>query len=189
MSIAQSLYEAQDICLAPIDPDKDAEIEARWSHDAAYLRMLDSAPVVPQPAAVLKKKYEAIEKQMDENKNLYYFTIRARSDDRLLGFARLDDIEWNNGNGWIKIGLGEAEERRKGYGSQALDLLLRFAFRELNLYRLSASMPEYNQAALGLFGKAGFVEEVRCRQALQRDSRRWDLLLLGLLRQEWEVGR
>jgi RimJ/RimL family protein N-acetyltransferase len=65
-------------------------------------------------------------------------------------------------------------------------LLLRFGFGELNLFRLSAGIQEYNQAALRLFQSAGFVEEVRRRQALFRFGRRWDHLFFGLLNEEWQ---
>jgi RimJ/RimL family protein N-acetyltransferase len=47
-------------------------------------------------------------------------------------------------------------------------------------------VPEYNEGALRLFQKFGFMEEVRRRQALDRDGRRWDLLIFGQLRTEWE---
>jgi RimJ/RimL family protein N-acetyltransferase len=56
----------------------------------------------------------------------------------------------------------------------------------LNLFRVSARVPEYNKAAIALFRKFGFVEEVRRRQALDRDGRRWDLLVFGLLKDEWQ---
>ena len=65
-------------------------------------------------------------------------------------------------------------------------MLLRFAFAELNLFRLSVYVPEYNVAALALLKKFGFVEEVRRRQALERDGRRWDMLVFGLLKDEWQ---
>ncbi len=69
-------------------------------------------------------------------------------------------------------------------------MLIRYAFRELNLHRLTAIIPVYNAAALGLFSKHGFVEEVRRRKALHRDGKRWDLLHLGLLAGEWkEAGK
>lgn len=64
-------------------------------------------------------------------------------------------------------------------------LLLRYAFAELNLYRLTALVPEYNQGAMQLFQKFGFVEEVRRRKALNRDGELWDLLAFGLLNSEW----
>ncbi|HWQ84069.1 MAG TPA: GNAT family protein, partial [Anaerolineales bacterium] len=70
---------------------------------------------------------------------------------------------------------------------EVLKLILRYAFMELNLFRLAAVIPEYNTAALSLFQKAGFLEEVRRREALNRYRRRWDLINLGILRSEWQA--
>ena len=123
---------------------------------------------------------------MEESKNMFYFTMRMRSDDRLIGFAKLHWIEWSNGSGRLELGIGDEKDRRQGYGTEALEMLLRYAFAELNLFRLAADVQEYNPAALGLFNKCGFVEEVRRRQALNRYGRRWDLIQMGILRREWE---
>ncbi|HJS20502.1 MAG TPA: GNAT family protein [Anaerolineales bacterium] len=183
--IQTQLFEGQDIRFGPIDHEKDAEIEARWTHDSDFMRMMDIAPARPLSAAMVRKQYEKLEKQMDEDKNQYYFAIRAKEDDRLIGKAVIQWIEWSNGHGFIRLGIGAAEERGKGYGAQALRMLLRFAFAELNLFRLSAIVPEYNTAAINLLKKFGFSEEVRRRQSVERDGRRWDLLVFGLLNEEW----
>ena len=183
--IQTQLFEGQDIRFGPIDHEKDPEVEARWTHDSDFLRMMDVAAARPLSAAMIKKQYEKLEKQMEEDKNFYYFAIRAREDDRLIGRAIIQWIEWSNGNGFLRLGIGAAEDRGKGYGTQALRMLLRFAFAELNLYRLSAWVPEYNEIALHFFHKHGFIEEVRRREALNRDGRRWDLMCLGLLSEEW----
>jgi RimJ/RimL family protein N-acetyltransferase len=111
--------------------------------------------------------------------------IRAQVDDRLIGKAQLDRLEWANGVCRVRLGIGSVEDRRKGYGSQALRLLLRFAFAELNLFRVSADVAEYNEGAIALMKKFGFTEEVRRRQSLERNGRRWDLLVFGLLKDEW----
>lgn len=185
MSIGKSLFEGKLVQLAPINHENDPPIESRWTHDPYYLRMLDPALARPLSIEQVKKKYEKLEKEIEEEKNLFYFTIRAKVDDRLLGSARIYWIEWNNGNGWVQLGIGDAGDRDKGYGSEVLQMLSRYAFSELNLFRLSACVPEYNLVALRLAAKAGFVEEVRRREALQRDGRRWDLLHLGLLKEEW----
>ena len=185
--IQAQLFEGRDIRFGPIDHEKDPEIESKWTHDSDFMRMMDIKPARPVSAALLKKQYEKIEKQIDERKNFYYFTIRNLTDDRLMGKAIIQWIEWNNGNGWIELGIGSADDRRKGYGTQALSMLLVFAFSELNLFRLSARVPEYNVAAIALLEKAGFVEEVRRRKALERDGRRWDYLAYGLLNSEWQT--
>ncbi len=181
------LFEARDIRFGPIDHEAHPEIESRWTHDAEFLRLMELKPARPLSPAMVKKQYESIEKKMDEEKNLFYFTIRSRTDDRLVGKAMLEWISWSNGNAWIVLGIGSPQDRRKGYGSQALEMLLRYAFDELNLFRVSAAIPEYNEAALGLFRKFEFMEETRRRQALYRDDRRWDLMCYGLLRSEWDA--
>jgi len=184
--IQTQLFEGKDICLGPIDYEKDPEIESKWTHDSDFMRMYETDPARPMSAAMVKKAYEKLEKQMEEDKNMFYFAIRAREDDRLIGKALVQYIEWSNGNGWIRLGIGSKDDLRKGYGSQALRMLLRFVFAELNLYRITVAAPEYNEAAVALFKKFGFVEEIRRRQALDRDGKRWDMLIFGLLKEEWQ---
>ena len=186
IDIQTQLYEGRDIRFGPIDYEKDPEIESKWTHDSAFMRMYEINPARPLSAAIIKKQYEKLEKQVEEDKNLYHFMIRAMEDDRLIGTAAIQWIEWTNGNAWLHLGIGSAQDQRKGFGSQALGMLMRFAFAELNLFRLSARIPEYNQAAIALFSKFGFAEEVRRRQALDRDGRRWDLIVFGLLNSEWQ---
>ncbi len=185
MDIKDSLFEAEHICLAPIQPENDAVIEALWAQDSRYLRLLDREPARPSSSEMIKKQYEAIERSVEEDGNLYYFTIRLRRDDRLIGFAKIFWIQWTMGRASVQLGIGDPEQRGKGYGREALNLLVRFAFAELNQLHLSAAIPEYNPVALRLFQGAGFAEEACQRQALNRDGRRWDLLIYGLLKDEW----
>lgn len=186
MQLDTPLFLARQICLGPIDHDRDAEIEALWRQDAGFLRMIDLKPAIPRMVSQIKKEYEAIEKRMEEKRDLFYFTIRLRADDRLLGFAEITRIDWSNGNGILKLGIGSPDDRQRGYGTEALALLLRYAFAELNLNRLSAVIPEYNLAGMRLFTKLGFVEEVRRRLAVHRGLQRWDLIHMGLLSEEWK---
>jgi RimJ/RimL family protein N-acetyltransferase len=186
--IQTQLFESHEICLGPLDHEKDPAIESKWTHDSEFMRLMDTNPARPMSAAMIKKQYEKLEKQMEEDKNLYHFMIRAREDDRLIGKAALIRIEWTNGNCFLQIGIGAAEDRRKGYGTQAMQLLLRFAFAELNLFRVTAAVPEYNEGAIALMRKLGFTEEACRRSALERDGRRWDLYVFGLLREEWQAS-
>lgn len=184
--IQTQLFESQDILLGPIDHEKDPEVESKWTHDSEFMRLMETNPARPLSPSMVKKQYEKLEKQIEEDKNLYHFMIRARADDRLIGKAALQRIEWTNGNCFLQIGIGSADDRRKGYGTQAIQMLLRFAFAELNLFRVTAAVPEYNEGALALLRKFGFTQEVCRRSALERDGRRWDLYVFGLLREEWQ---
>jgi RimJ/RimL family protein N-acetyltransferase len=186
MNISDSLFDGKLVRLTPIDHDKDAEVEARWTQDPAFMRMMYTEPMRPLSVFQVKKQYEKLEKKIDERNDLFHFRIRAKADERLLGFCDLHWIAWPTGSAHLQLGIGDPQDWRKGYGSEALRMLLHYAFAEINLYRLTALVPEYNEAALALFSKAGFREEVRRRQALKRDGRRWDALGLGLLVDEWK---
>jgi RimJ/RimL family protein N-acetyltransferase len=192
MSLQTSLFQGQSIYLAGIDQEKDAEIESRWTHQPSYIRMLSIEPLHPMPPSAIKKHYEEIEKEIDQKRNQFYFTIHKKDPSegekgRLLGFVHIFWIEWPNGVGGLRVGIGDPQEWHKGYGGEALDLALRYCFDEINLFHLEACIPEYNLAARRLFEKAGFSEEIRQREYLERDGQRWDLLHLGLLSEEWEL--
>lgn len=185
MSISTQLYQGEFVHLGAIDYEKDPVIESGWTHNSNYLHTLGPQIAKPLSPAQVKKRYEAIEKEVDESKNLFYFTIRDKQENHLLGYARLFWIEWTNATGGIQIAIGNPEERNQPYAREALQLVLRYAFQELNLYRLSAYGLEDDPAGIQLLRTAGFVEEIRRRKALQRHGNTYDLLLLGLLRGEW----
>jgi RimJ/RimL family protein N-acetyltransferase len=185
MSIDKQLFEGKLVNLRPIDHENDPQVESRWTHDLILMRALSRRIAMPQSVAQIKKKYEAIEKKVDEAKNIFHFTIRDKQDNRYLGFVRIEGIEWTHGIGSLELAIGDESERNKGYGGDALQLMLSFAFNELNLYRLSAVVGEDNQPALRFFKRFGFVEEVHRRKAMLRDGQTWDVVHLGILRDEW----
>ncbi|HCR71856.1 MAG TPA: GNAT family N-acetyltransferase [Anaerolineae bacterium] len=185
LAIQTQLFEANDVRFGPIDHETHPEVESKWTHDAEFMRLMELKPIRPLSPAMVKKQYEAIEKEMEEDKNLYYFTIQTKEENKFIGKALIEWIDWTNGNGFLRLGIGASEFRRLGLGSQALSMLLRFAFDELNLYRVTAVVPAYNEGAIKLFQKFGFMEEVRRRKAIHRDNEFWDLVSFGLLNAEW----
>ncbi len=183
----KSLFKHEHVCLGPYEHDKDSVVEAVWSHDPAFQRAFGDDFAYPRTAAQIKKRVEEMEKEADETRSLFLFAVRARTDDRLIGFARLNRLEWPHGSANLSLGLGDPLDRGRGYGTEVLDLVLQYAYKELSLFRLSVLVPEYNVGALRFFERAGFVEEVRRRAALNRGGRRWDMLHLGLLLAEGRI--
>lgn len=186
MDIATSLYTGKLIRLTRIEMDKDAETLAEWSKDATLARMLDETPARPLATEQVKKQLEKIEKEVDEEKNLFHFHIRSVGEEKLVGWGKIYWILWPSQIGFFQMAIGPSEQR-KGYGADALQLFLRLAFDELNLHRLSVILPEYNLQGTEFLKKFGFSEEVRRREVIFRDGRRWDSLHFGLLRSEWSV--
>jgi RimJ/RimL family protein N-acetyltransferase len=185
MDNTSSLYEGRLVRLGPLDHEKDPPVVAGWTRDPLLRSMLGEV-ARPLSTEAVRRMLEKVEKQMEEAKNLFHFTLRARDDNRLVGLARIFWIDFHNGTGVLNLGIGEASDRRHGYGADALTLLLHFAFNDLNLHRLSAWTSADNIPFLQMLGKAGFEEEARRREASFHDGSYWDVVHLGLLRTKWE---
>ena len=89
-------------------------------------------------------------------------------------------------NPLIGIGLGAREYWGQGYGTDAMQTLLRYAFTEMNLRRLTLLVFDYNPRAIRSYEKCGFVKEGTVRGVLQREGQRWDWHYMGILKEEWE---
>ncbi|MDX9993470.1 MAG: GNAT family protein [Anaerolineales bacterium] len=187
MDITTSLYTGKLIRLTQIEYTRDPETLAEWSQEAGLMRMLDEPPARPLASEQIKKRLEKIEKDMDDKNDLFYFHIRPLDEECLVGWGKIYWIVWPSQIANIELAIGPSQENQ-GYGSDAFRLLLRLAFDELNLNRLTVRLPEYNLRGIDFVKKFGFREEVRRREVIFRDGRRWDSLHLGLLRAEWSVN-
>jgi len=110
--------------------------------------------------------------------------VRTLAEDKLIGFFGLW-LDLVNNEAWIGIGIGEREFWGKGYGTDMMKLALQYAFTELNVYRVSLGLFEYNPRALRSYEKAGFRLEGRTRGDVLRGGTRGDSLWMGILREEW----
>jgi RimJ/RimL family protein N-acetyltransferase len=124
-------------------------------------------------------------KQGQEQVYLGVFTAEGE----LLGDVQLANIDWRHRTASAGLSIARSVQRRQGYGLDAALTLLRYAFEELDLCRITARIAEYNTGAMRVLEKAGFTQEGRERNALYCGGRRWDMLLYGLLREEFEQPR
>ena len=178
------IYRGKLVRLTAEDPEILAQAMLRWNRDSEYVRLLDFEPA---RMASVKKIKEWLEKDMEKDKpEEYFFQIRTLEGDVLIGFVGLFGEFWNHADAWVGIGLGEREYWGKGYGTDTMRVILRYAFTELNLWRVTLGTFEYNPRAIRSYEKAGFTLEGRCRKNLLRDGRHWDTLFMGILREEWE---
>jgi RimJ/RimL family protein N-acetyltransferase len=177
----ENLLQGALVRLTHEEPETIARIESGWGVNSAYLRLLDWDPARRFSAKTIQGW---IEKQY-ENPDNFSFTIRLLDDGRIIGGIGLDGINWTQGEAFVGIGLGEREDWGKGYGTDAMRVILRYAFTELNLRRVSLDVFEYNARGVRSYEKAGFVAEGRVRGMILREGRRWDVIYMGILREEW----
>lgn len=99
----------------------------------------------------------------------------------------LTAINYRNRSTECIIEIGVKEMQGKGVGTAALSLLLDFAFNELNLHRVSLKVLSFNERAIRLYEKLGFVREGAVRQDFYRAGAWHDIILMGMLKDEYQA--
>jgi RimJ/RimL family protein N-acetyltransferase len=98
-------------------------------------------------------------------------------------------VDWKNRVGNLGITIGDKGYWGKGYGTEALQLLIRYGFNTLNLHRLNLDVYAFNERAQKCYRKVGFREEGKRREAIYINGAYHDLLTLGLLVDEWKSSQ
>ena len=178
------LFKGDKVELTALTAD-DIPTISRWYQDSVFMRLYDALPAYPRGEAKWRKKFED---RLNED-GTYIFGIRTLEDNALVGWLEIDGILWAHRVCWISIGIGDEAERGKGYGDESMRLALNFIFNELNLHRVQLTVFGYNARAIKLYERLGFVQEGRFREFLERDGVRYDMLLFGLLRDEWRQAQ
>lgn len=162
--------------------DVQAYWEASQSADALGQRQRDWYEP-PRSLTQLEQEFEAQQEETEDG--IVRLVIEA--DGRAVGDIDLFHIEQRNRNALVGLGIWRLEDRCRGYGSDALRTLMRWAFRHLNLHRLELSVDPENEVALHVYEKLGFVVEGRRREQHFDDGCYHDEIVMGVLRREFEA--
>ena len=122
-----------------------------------------------------------------EDTILFSIVIPNEDDsDELIGNCGIHNIDWRNRSGEVGIVIGEKEYQNKGYGTEAMELILEYAFNTVNLNRIELIVYDFNVRAIKLYKKLGFIEEGRKRQFLWIRGRFCDAIIMSILAKEWK---
>lgn len=114
------------------------------------------------------------------------FAVRLLENDNLLGNVGFNSVDLLNRTATMGIMLGNPNYQRKGYGIEAVKLILDYGFSFLNLRNISLSVFEYNEPAYNLYKKVGFKEVGRLRKALEIMGKTYDVIILDMLKEEFQ---
>lgn len=176
------VFTGKLVRLVSFDFENDPKLFTSWDHDSEFQRLFNSEAALRYNPAQVKKFFE------EEIHSMHVFVIERLEDQRRIGTIDLSGFNWVSGNAWVGIGLGERELWGKGYGTDAMRIILRYAFEELNLRRVTLDVFGVNQRGIASYEKAGFRHEGKIPGALLKAGKRCDLVYMGILRKEWEAG-
>jgi RimJ/RimL family protein N-acetyltransferase len=162
---------------------EDFEARVRLGTDAEIFRMYGGSRDRMHPMTE-----EAARRWVQRLLDLDYAWIIEVGD--LIGHIRLDRVCLIDKRASLAIGIEDRARLGSGLGTEAIGLVLGYAFKVLKLHRLSVRVLDYNARAIRAYRKCGFVVEGREREAAFVDGVWHDDIMMGLLSNEYaEIQR
>ena len=170
--------EGERVALGPLRRDLVA-LYHRWHNDLGVARTLG----VGWPAA-LEAEEAAYERRIASERDAA-FTVYERATLRPVGVCALSEIDHRHGRATFAITIGEVDCRGRGYGTEATRLVLDYAFTALGLENVMLTCFAFNAAGRRAYERAGFRGFGRRRRCSSHGGKRWDLIYMECLADEF----
>jgi len=164
------------IYLSPMSVE-DAEKYTEWFSNA---EMTDGLGQTANVTSVESEK-----EWITKNSSSREFAIVLNESDTLIGNCGFNWINTTARSAEIGIFIGDRENRGKGYGSEAVGLLLEFGFNVLNLHSTGLNLFSFNEEAAACYKKCGFKEAGRRRESYFCNGKYYDTILMDILENEF----
>ena len=157
---------------------EDVEIFTEWMNDFYVTDYTGRS----YQNVTLQEEKQYLE-NMEKGKNT--FAIIDIETDKMIGTVGLHEVDHINRTATLGIFIGNRDYWSKGYGTEAIRLILDFAFNYLNLNNIELALMEFNQRALKCYQKCGFKEIGRRRKCKFINGKYYDSILMDILAEEF----
>jgi len=120
------------------------------------------------------------------NKDTYSFAIETLAESKYIGGCGINKVDWKNSVATVGIFIGDKDYWSKGYGTDAMRVLVSFIFNEMNINKVKLNVYSFNPRAIKSYEKCGFIKEGVLRQEIFRKGQYHDEFVMGLLREEFD---
>lgn len=165
------------------DP-KNYRLYAEWYGDSEIWHLTSWARM-PLGRSAVKRLFEERELSTTDDS----FAIHPNGEKKPIGVISLMNISEANLSADLSVIVGAPDDRSQGYGAEAIEMIVRYAFEDLGLNRVGLSVFEFNASAISTYERLGFEHEGRLRKAVKRADGFHDALLMSVLREEWVPRR
>ncbi|WP_315122174.1 GNAT family protein [uncultured Clostridium sp.] len=132
-----------------------------------------------------KSDIERYLEDISEDRSRIDFLIFSKESNKIVGEVVINDIFRNNRSANIRILVNRKEDFSKGYGSEAMILALDYGFAMLNLHRIELEVFPFNQRAIHVYGKIGFIREGIRRDGCFFNNKYYDMITMSILEEEF----
>lgn len=170
--------EGEKIYLSPANIE-DAEIFTKWLNDFQVTDYIGRSTKIMTVEG--EKKW--LEDSLKDNDVM--LSIIKKEDNQMIGNMTLFEINNINRTATLGIMIGETENMSKGYGTEAIRLMMDFAFNYLNLNNIMLNVMEFNKRAIRAYEKVGFKEFGRRKEASYINGKYHDIIYMEMLKKDF----
>lgn len=159
--------------------NEDVEKFTEWLNDFETTDYIGRSAYI----TTLNGERQYFEENMNKNYNFFIVTLE---DDKLIGTIGLEQYDFINRTATLGIFIGDKDYRSKGYGAEAINLILDYGFNYLNLNNIKLNLMSFNERALKCYQKCGFKEYGRRRECKFINGKYYDSIEMDILASEFE---
>lgn len=167
--------------------EQDFELAVEYMSDPEIAYNADFDAPLPTSVENLKEWLEGVRKRSNRYKG-FNLAIETK-DGKFLGTCGVHHMDRKNKVAQVGIGIGNKEYLGKGYGTEAMKLLLEFLFEEYNVNKVKLGVFAFNERAIKSYQKCGFKTEAIVREVLYRFGNYHDMINMAILREDYYKDR
>lgn len=126
-----------------------------------------------------------IKKIREQNDLTYDFAIEEIDSGKCIGGCSINSVNIKNRNCTIGIMIGDKDYWGKGYGYDALSILIKFIFEECNIEKIKLGVFSFNERARNCYKKLGFKEEGILKKEIYRHGKYYDEIVMAIFKEDY----
>lgn len=174
------MIRGEKVFLRPVKYE-DWQKTINWRNDLEFNSLIMSHPF-PVTEELEREWIKGVLE--DKNDNSVYFAICSKDSEELVGITKLYQINGISRTCYFGIYIGSETNREKGFGKEAMRLVINYAFNSLNLRKMLVEVVEINQTAISLYKKLGFKKEGDLKEQFYSNGKYQDVKIMSFIQKD-----
>jgi RimJ/RimL family protein N-acetyltransferase len=170
------MYYGEKVCLRAYK-EEDISIASKYVNDKELKKFL--VTTIPFPMTYWEEE-EWIKSQKSNNEGNYNFAIEDIETNKYIGGCGIQNVNWLARVATVGIMIGDKDYWGKGYGTDAMKVLINFIFNDMNINKIRLGTFSFNERAIKSYEKCGFKVEGVLKDEIFKDGKYYDEIIMSI---------
>lgn len=176
------MYYGEKVCLRAYR-EEDIKVATELVNDAELQKFL--TPGIPFPTSPWGEE-EWVKSQKADQNGEFNFAIEDIKTKKYIGGCGIQEVSWLVRKAEVGIMIGDKNYWGKGYGTDAMKVLLKFIFQNMNINKVKLNVFSFNERAIKSYKKCGFKVEGTLKDEIFKEGKYYDEILMAIFKGEFE---